>query len=396
MKLKISINNFYKQIMMINIICVLSIANATESLGHIQTLFLGVSKVVIIILIMLSLIYFTRISKCCISLLSCIILPSAIYILIRCIFNNYGFSVSSYIIVILLYFSCIIFFHYNGEYNKILDACIIGGYALVFYLILSYGGIGSFLRSIQSDAIANVIVQKNILAYSMAIVVLICVYRLVYQKNKIYFLLAILPTIVTFGTGSRRGILAIVISITVLYILKDFNYKVLINILMIICLIYIFYIILKQMNMLYLTERLESLFSILSNEGDMIASDQGRMNMIEYGWHMFLQNPVFGNGANAFKELSGYNIYSHNNFIELLANFGIVGFILYYGVYVAIISKLIKIAKTGDMFSKLLLSYFIMRIVTDYGNVSYYDRFTYIMIATGISYILKKSRCKYD
>lgn len=396
MEQQYSKSKLYRRLFLINIFCTLSIANATRSLGSIQILFLGVTKIVLVAFVVASLVIFINKSRCVLSTASCTILPSAIYIIIRCLFKNYGFSIDSYFVVIFLYFSCIVLFQNESIYQEMMKACVLGGYGLILYLLYSYGGVFAFLRSIQSDAVANIIVQKNILAYVMAIVVLVCFYKVINEKKLVFLVLMIPPIIVAIGTGSRRGLIAIAVSIVALIVFRDFNYKVLINIGAAILLIYLSYIILKQMNLGYVMERIESLLSLFSDGDDLISSDQGRMDMIRYGLQMFKEKPVFGNGADAFKHLSGYNIYSHNNFVELLANYGIVGFALYYYVYLVLFKKLIDIAKSGDDFAKFLLAYIVMRIVSDFGNVSYYDRFTYIMLAVIISYILNRGSLKYE
>lgn len=390
MKYKYTAKKMRENLFLLNIFCTVSIANATRSLGSIQTLFLGITKIALIAFISVSVIDFMSKSSYKIYKLQCIVVPSMIYFVLRSLVKNYGFSLGSYLIAIGLYFSCVIFFQYEKSYDMMLNACIAGGYGLIFYLIYAYGGVTRFLKSIQSSVIENVIVQKNILAYIMAIVVLICVYRIVYEKKNMYLLIVVLPIIVAVGTGSRRGLIAIVVSMITLIVLKDFNFKMLLNIMLAIILLMIGFSILHKSNLGYVTERINSLFSVFLNTDGISNSDQGRMNMINYGWNMFKENPLFGNGADAFKHLSGFNKYSHNNFIELLANFGAIGFILFYYMYVIIIKELFLIAKKGDTFSKFLLTYFIMRVISDYGNVSYYDRFNYIMIAVGVSYILKK------
>lgn len=382
--------SFRKRLFVLNIICILSIANATQSLGSIQKLFLTITKIAMICFIVVGGMDLIIKSRYSIQSYPCVILPFGMYILFRCFSNNYGFSVSSFVLVLLLYFSCIVFFQYDDAYDELLTASIIGGYVLIIYLLFSYHGITGFLRSIQFDAIANVIVQKNILAYSMAIVVLVCLFKVIYEKKLIYFILSILPICVVIGTGSRRGMIAIAVAIMALFFLKEFNTKLLFNIVISTALVYVVYWVLQRLNLGYVTERINSVVNLLFGGGGVSSSDQGRMDMIQIGLKMFREKPIWGFGADAFKHLSGYNIYSHNNYIELMTNYGLIGLTLYYSVFLKLIKDLLLLAFRGNVYSKFLLSFFIMRIVSDFGNVSYYDRFTYIMLAVGISYIRRK------
>ena len=68
-------------------------------------------------------------------------------------------------------------------------------------------------------------------------------------------------------------------------------------------------------------------------------------------------------------------------------NFGIIGFGLFYGFTM----KLFKIAysyirKNKDPFCGFIVVFIIVRLISDIGNVSYYDKFLYIMFGVSISY----------
>ena len=64
-----------------------------------------------------------------------------------------------------------------------------------------------------------------------------------------------------------------------------------------------------------------------------------RIGMISEALEMFWQHPIFGGGWNKFAVKSGYGMYSHNNFTELLVSMGILGFLLFYGFYVYLFDK---------------------------------------------------------
>jgi O-antigen ligase len=56
------------------------------------------------------------------------------------------------------------------------------------------------------------------------------------------------------------------------------------------------------------------------------------------GWK---QNPVFGYGTEAFRD--DYGITSHSTPIDLLYNFGLIGLILFYGVFATLIWRLMQL-----------------------------------------------------
>lgn len=52
-------------------------------------------------------------------------------------------------------------------------------------------------------------------------------------------------------------------------------------------------------------------------------------------WPYFSQQPIVGHGPNAFSDVTGAGTYAHNNFAEIAVNWGLVGLLLYYSMYLA-------------------------------------------------------------
>ena len=50
---------------------------------------------------------------------------------------------------------------------------------------------------------------------------------------------------------------------------------------------------------------------------------------------MWMQSPLWGNGNEAYRVNGSYGTYSHANYTELLANYGLLGLCLFYGPIVA-------------------------------------------------------------
>lgn len=66
------------------------------------------------------------------------------------------------------------------------------------------------------------------------------------------------------------------------------------------------------------------------NEYNYSHSTQSREDLIATAWELFRQRPIIGNGYGAVAKVSPYGYYSHNNMMELLACYGLVGFFLFY------------------------------------------------------------------
>lgn len=134
--------------------------------------------------------------------------------------------------------------------------------------------------------------------------------------------------------------------------------------------------------------RLENLFSFMNTGHGGDGSLYKRNFYIVYAHELFARSPLIGNGFANFADLlyheidAGY-IYAHNNYWEILADLGIVGFIIYYWFYAYIGFKLI-----GNFFRKrmseiqtLALAMFISQLLLEWGIVTMYNLTTQLIVA---------------
>ena len=94
--------------------------------------------------------------------------------------------------------------------------------------------------------------------------------------------------------------------------------------------------------------RFEEFFALFGmGEQEVDGSTRLRMQMIDAAWDGWLDSPLWGHGFDSFKyynarSVTGHMYYSHNNFVELLYNQGIIGFVAYYFIYGYILVKALK------------------------------------------------------
>lgn len=135
------------------------------------------------------------------------------------------------------------------------------------------------------------------------------------------------------------------------------------------------------------------LFSIFLSESSGDASTTTRAYMRLYALELFRQHPVIGAGVDGFRAWIAHNnaflaryainaTYSHCNYTELLANSGIVGFIMFY--FFPIKESIKNIRNFDDAFVKLGLITIIIFVTLDYGTISYYMRFYAFILAFGL------------
>ena len=102
------------------------------------------------------------------------------------------------------------------------------------------------------------------------------------------------------------------------------------------------------------------------------------------GLNAFKESPILGIGLDNARLLTratyGFDHYLHNNFVELLADTGLLGFCSYYSMYLYCFYNFIKLFKTHDRELFACITILVLRLVLDYGMVSYYYKENYFFL----------------
>lgn len=87
----------------------------------------------------------------------------------------------------------------------------------------------------------------------------------------------------------------------------------------------------------------------------------------------WIENPIVGLGPGGFQTYNQElgNLYSHSNYTELLANFGIIGFIIYYSVYIYCIKIFIKYRLRLDKYGMFLFALLVSIIFLETFSITY-------------------------
>ncbi len=97
-----------------------------------------------------------------------------------------------------------------------------------------------------------------------------------------------------------------------------------------------------------------------------------RIYLAEIGLDLFKNHPLVGVGVNNFRAYAPGGLYSHNNYVELLAGVGLVGTMIFYSIYVFIFQKILQVHKI-DM--KFIFSFFLLVLLgMDIASVTYYNK----------------------
>lgn len=298
---------------------------------------------------------------------------------------------------ILLCFS--VFYYYfnqsNNKTDKLVEVLLWGGYVVVIYSFFYYGfsGVLSLLKSgMRLDSEFD---NVNTIGMICSITIIIATHYIINSGFKIRDMLTIPSLLLLSATGSRTALITCILGvcflISVKYVRGGF-FLSMIKVFFILSLLLIAVFMLAQLPIFSgINERMMGLFALFTGQGEVDGSAQLRDSYRLLGLKIFSEHPLLGIGMGNTHiytyQYYGHDCYLHNNFVEMLANGGIIGFIIYYSIYVHIISKIIKQRLYLQPMGKLISIIVFVMLLTDYGNVSYYSKVSYFILMVVLIYL---------
>ena len=124
--------------------------------------------------------------------------------------------------------------------------------------------------------------------------------------------------------------------------------------------------------------RMEAMLNAVLGSGKVDHSTVLRNNLRTLGLTWFLKHPVGGIGiANPHilaNQYYTFDAYLHDNFVELLCGGGIIGFCLYYAMYVYLFSQLWKYRKVDKQRAAFFALWLMLMLAMNFGMVTYYSK----------------------
>ena len=126
-------------------------------------------------------------------------------------------------------------------------------------------------------------------------------------------------------------------------------------------------------------------------------STSARKELVKEGLDIIVSKPVTGVGLDHFRINSRYQLYSHNNYIEVTAGSGIPAGILYYMIFVVLLLRLYRLGKYQFTKENLELlhvakAFLFIRLVADLALVSYSSKMNWIILAILIGWSFRLER----
>lgn len=201
-------------------------------------------------------------------------------------------------------------------------------------------------------------------------------YSFLFLKNKFRFLF-VLNIIVTgwvgLSTGSRTFLIAAYIIFASMCFFY-FKHKVLFSI------IFIALTIGAMMVLNRFTDNrlLNAFYTLIGTAKKSDTATISRELYQDYGFLLGSRNLLIGYGCFGFAKYSGVGTYAHNNFAELICNFGLFGTLLFYIPLLVILFRGIRFKRIDKGF---IIPFILYYFAVTFTNVFYYKKSYYFVLA---------------
>ena len=315
-----------------------------------------------------------------------------------CVFaSNVGNSINMIKSLVVIFVSFFMIRNYITNEEKIhvvITAYIISVLINMVYVITNIDL--SVIGEVQLGVEAIEGWNGNSIGLMAATTAILCIYML--MKSNIIFKCIYLASIsflvyIFVYTGSRKSIILFIICVMVMLFASNPR-KLIRNTLLSALVLVIAYNLVMNVESVYnvLGVRLEGLFTSFTGEGEIDSSTLTRQEYIENGIMWIKEKPITGYGIDGYRSLNGpltgHYTYSHNNFVEMAINWGVIGFVYYYSIYFTILKRFFGVLK-NNMLAVTIFSLFLGNLFMHYGMVAYYDIWQNLLLCVGCALVNK-------
>lgn len=256
---------------------------------------------------------------------------------------------------------------------------------IVAIYTFGYYGISRILQASISinSRLENDFSNVNTIGLICAVSGMILIYEFFNEKKRWQIVLLIPLIMVITATQSRKALVFLVIVCIWMALFQKPDNKIglkyFIRISVALIVLCIIIRVVSQLDMFSaINERMSAMLSIFVRNGMVDGSTELRNILVQYGIKWWSKNPIIGIGIGnthiLVNSVVGHDYYLHNNYVELLAGGGIVGFAIYYSMYLYLVFNLIKYRHNNMKLFSLEFIWIFLMLFLDYGMVSYYSK----------------------
>lgn len=296
---------------------------------------------------------------------------------------------------ILIFFSVILFTYIRttNQFDYLLLCVYFSGLFLSIYtLVTNPGGISGYFQELSTGLRAGSEVNNvNTIGMASSISFIIAIFYVVYEQKFKYLISIPIFLIISFGTGSNKALINIILGVFLIIIMNidpkkrmKSIFKMMLGIVLV---SFIGYWIIQLPLFTTINQRFTGMIAALLGKSGADHSASIRLVLIDAGLDQFFKTPILGiginNGATIAAKAVGKSYYLHNNYVELLVDVGVIGTLLFYTTPFICLKRCLSAFKRNDKTAVITAIILIVWLVTQYGQVCYYSKFTYIYIALG-------------
>lgn len=279
---------------------------------------------------------------------------------------------------------------------------LVAGIRYCIYTDWSALAVNYYLRGSFGGLLDNV---TNYNSYTMVIstsCIVALYFAIVEHRRKAFVPVVIFLAILLMG-GSRKNIVSIPLIALIFSLFSGNAAKKLKMLAIVVALLVLGLYLLNTVPALsQIRTAIERMFSGLSgNKTTQVdASTEERMYLMNQGIKVWAEHPILGVGWHNYRFYNASGLYAHNNYVEMLASLGIVGFLLYYAIffrvaYLLAVALLHKRVRKEDV---LLLGYSLSVLLMEIGSITLYFKERMILLLMMLyfhSYTTGRKSCQF-
>ncbi len=289
--------------------------------------------------------------------------------------------------VLKLFIVCSLIYYYITRERKtdmLLHAIYIGGLSILIFTIVYYGPRAYIAGMMEGKRMGYDFADANDLGRALMYTSIIGLYYAFYEKRWWNISISLISAFVSVGTGCRIAIIIFVVGLFCLFFFYFTGKKRILGIGAFIALAGISFALLYLPVFESMRIRIIGMLGELTGKEGADISTNTRMIMAQAGIKQFLETPVLGLGIGTSNvillKVIGVESYLHNNFLEMLACGGIIGFMVFYALHFTVLIKNTKQAFRRNTKAVLSITLLMMILAQDISTVDYYEKITLILI----------------
>lgn len=277
------------------------------------------------------------------------------------------------------------------DLRMVLNAIIVGTLLMCVYTVFYYGVPYIISQIAVGGRIGKEINQVNGMGMYCSILLCIMTYMIFYEKKYLYIIALPMVLLIQLGCGSRKGFALAFLGVFVVLFFRTGNKKILFLLGALMALAVAIYFVYEFAESNYFFYRITQMLALVDSNEVTENSIGVRSQMIEFGMELFKQNPIRGYGLLQFEYLYGLKYGAgrppHSTYIQMLVSFGMIGFTLYYAIYVYFIKNIIVFLKRRTRYVVLMAAMVVLLLFNDFGANMLNNKYAYIFLAILASFV---------